>query len=568
MSVFIRTTFEPFEVIEVSDAEYRGLLSRGLVYAVEGEPPLPTPIFTPAQEEALEDFRQQSAVLVAQAQAAAASAAADKEAAQTAAGQATAPTDTMVATKVADRASLTGAAITKRLAVFDVRDYGAKGDGVTDDYAAVAAAITAWRQASVGPNGAQPGQLLFPSGYRFAVSQPVTIAPPSSGDLTGGSIYGYGAELYGLTPMEYVLKIDSTGSGRYWRNWSYVGLSIRNGGLLIRSSSNLSDNVYGWSIVDPTIFSTGLGHGIFIDSAYEGAINNPRVSHSGAGEFSAIAVLGNASSVQLFGGITRRGKYGVYSDGTDLQIFGTTTLEAQLEGIRMGNGRGGVINGAHVERCQASRTSLGTNAPGIYIEGAVTVSGAYVYDTTVVAERRTTHAVSAFATVTGSPFIVGVYSANIPTHVRANGNANSTITILGALSYELVTTAISVMRLGGGASGGAPAGFLSEGMAVDIRRASGTDALLRGRDTSTTDRFAINALGAMSWAGFGTAADVSLSRPAADLLAMAAGDSFRVDGTWNGGKLRLGTYNIWVDATGALRIKNGTPTSDTDGTLV
>lgn len=40
------------------------------------------------------------------------------------------------------------------------------------------------------------------------------------------------------------------------------------------------------------------------------------------------------------------------------------------------------------------------------------------------------------------------------------------------------------------------------------------------------------------------------------------------DGAWNGNPLRLGTYYLWVDATGDLRIKNGVPSSDTDGTVV
>lgn len=37
---------------------------------------------------------------------------------------------------------------------------------------------------------------------------------------------------------------------------------------------------------------------------------------------------------------------------------------------------------------------------------------------------------------------------------------------------------------------------------------------------------------------------------------------------WNYSPLVLGDYTFWVDALGRLRIKNGTPTSDTDGTIV
>jgi len=40
-------------------------------------------------------------------------------------------------------------------------------------------------------------------------------------------------------------------------------------------------------------------------------------------------------------------------------------------------------------------------------------------------------------------------------------------------------------------------------------------------------------------------------------------------GAWNSGQLlRLGPYRFWVDSSGRLRIKNGDPSSDTDGTVV
>jgi hypothetical protein len=39
-------------------------------------------------------------------------------------------------------------------------------------------------------------------------------------------------------------------------------------------------------------------------------------------------------------------------------------------------------------------------------------------------------------------------------------------------------------------------------------------------------------------------------------------------GTTYGAPLQLGAYHLWVDSSGRLRIKNGVPTSDTDGTVV
>lgn len=42
----------------------------------------------------------------------------------------------------------------------------------------------------------------------------------------------------------------------------------------------------------------------------------------------------------------------------------------------------------------------------------------------------------------------------------------------------------------------------------------------------------------------------------------------RFNDDWDQGHIQLGSYHIWVDSTGDLRIKNGAPSSDTDGTIV
>lgn len=55
-----------------------------------------------------------------------------------------------------------------------------------------------------------------------------------------------------------------------------------------------------------------------------------------------------------------------------------------------------------------------------------------------------------------------------------------------------------------------------------------------------------------------------------EVVAIADNQKSHVAGSaWNGGNLlQLGSYRFWVDASGRLRIKNGVPTSDTDGTIV
>lgn len=51
------------------------------------------------------------------------------------------------------------------------------------------------------------------------------------------------------------------------------------------------------------------------------------------------------------------------------------------------------------------------------------------------------------------------------------------------------------------------------------------------------------------------------------LLNPSGGEVMGGQGTWNNA-FRLGAYRLWVDGNGLLRIKNGAPTSATDGTVV
>lgn len=94
-------------------------------------------------------------------------------------------------------------------------------------------------------------------------------------------------------------------------------------------------------------------------------------------------------------------------------------------------------------------------------------------------------------------------------------------------------------------------------------------ALIVTRQAEVGSRARIHEDGTIGWAsGADNTFDTVVGRTAANVLGMSTGDSFAVDGTWNGGQIRLGSHRLWVDATGALRIKSSAPASDTDGTVV
>ncbi len=78
----------------------------------------------------------------------------------------------------------------------NVRDYGAKGDGITDD-------ITAIRAASLAAG--RNGTILFPSGYTFAVSDSIRS------EFKGQRFIGYGATIKMTTEtrMGFVTRHDS-----------------------------------------------------------------------------------------------------------------------------------------------------------------------------------------------------------------------------------------------------------------------------------------------------------------------------------------------------------------------
>lgn len=82
------------------------------------------------------------------------------------------------------------------------------------------------------------------------------------------------------------------------------------------------------------------------------------------------------------------------------------------------------------------------------------------------------------------------------------------------------------------------------------------------------NRYEVQNDGKTRWGPGNASLDTEFSRTAANQLGMSAGDSFKVDGTWNGGTILFGSYYLWVDGSGRLRIKSSAPSSDTDGTVV
>jgi Pectate lyase superfamily protein len=97
---------------------------------------------------------------------------------------------------------------------------------------------------------------------------------------------------------------------------------------------------------------------------------------------------------------------------------------------------------------------------------------------------------------------------------------------------------------------------------------NGKTAVSVGIDGETHNRLQVQGEGRIRIGSGSSAVDTVIERKSANTIGLSTGDTWQVDGEYNQGMLRLGNYRLWVDSTGDLRIKNGTPSSDTDGTVV
>jgi hypothetical protein len=143
------------------------------------------------------------------------------------------------------------------------------------------------------------------------------------------------------------------------------------------------------------------------------------------------------------------------------------------------------------------------------------------------------------------------------TTVTDNGNNNSIFTsTLNKFSTGDNNSKTMVVERIGASTSSSPALTVSDqyptsgdsfGILVESGRDTATGYIIKGqRKSDGLDRFHVTSQGSLY-------ASINLE----------AGQS-----SWNFSPLKLGNYVLWVDSTGDLRIKNGVPTSDTDGTVV
>lgn len=263
--------------------------------------------------------------------------------------------------------------------------YGAKGDGVTDDSAAINAAISAARTLAMTPaNGNRSVKVVLPPGDYLCKST-VGHTETSTIILSPISISGPGTLIadpaLGANPL---LKLANTGADSGWFYLSVSDLHLKGslghtGDLLLIQSDSPSHTFSDFQL-ENIVCDPVYGQGIHIKgNVFQFSIRNPIVlsANRGVGEDSAgdlikIETNGTVNPQQwtILDAETQGGNIGLnVADPCDGKIIGGAYLSARNEGINFAC-HGGCVVGAHVE--SNGRRLPGTMA-GLKITGWGTV---------------------------------------------------------------------------------------------------------------------------------------------------------------------------------------------------
>lgn len=495
--------------------------------------------------------------------------------------------------------------------VFNVREYGAVGDGVTDDTAALQATLVAAR--------AVKGIVRLSTGRTYIVSGPL--------DPAGCILEGHAATLKvkaGTTPTYTVLtpsgactidgltvdgnKANTTdpanqaqGGGLLMALASWDGLILR--GVTIKDCHQLGVQIYSTNggtsgdtvtncptlLDDVSVNNCTVGN-VAIKTVAGVTIRNCDASASPSGIGFYFSVVGKS---KITGCTSTGNTSGIFAEYcTDVLIEGNICESNTSQGIAVGGGsttlqenryitvRGNICRNNATIGITVDPTKAG--APNTWVAVYANVQGNLCVDNVTTGINVEN---AAYVNVTGNTShsnggdglrIVGAYclaDANILT-----SNTGAGLSVYGVATFDNGHHRFGANTAIGNTGGDFALADIASGTVVDVEtRIPGSlksYGNLHAQVGSVLECY-MGAAGPGGQAGMTLYTEMlyvpstgSLRTGSQMLIESNVVAGYNGTGGWDAGHVLIGGYHLWVDSLGKLRIKSGSPASDTDGVIV
>lgn len=430
-----------------------------------------------------------------------------------------------------------------REAEISVVDFGAVGDGATDDTAAFHAAISAL------PN--EGGTVIAPGGLSYAVN--ITINRPKV-RLVGGGIGRVNSATYpaGLTPYDPTLPVITISDD-----------TQQNEGVCLE---NLELNGQGAGYYGLKMLGGSYSQ-FFTNLTIQGFTKKSLWIESGATYpcsylyFTNLAVQPDSSAAM---------EHGIYLKANASSYLSATYFtNVRLSGVNFGQSL--EVDGATIAFSSSWFELRDGHGVLLSKSGAVTPK---LYGNLLLLDSSSSSDVlvsvpSAAATASVSDYLVGLIAVDGAVDLAGTLHSPKSllhIPYLSRLTYPVnIGAAYFTDAANQGGTTQSIVGNSAQGRltvnagTVWIAPTGGTLRVIDA-DNATTTVVVQNSAGEGKIRTIGN--NIELVPPVAAGAVKAGG------GAWNSAPLLLGSYYLWVDGSGNLRIKSSAPASDTDGTVV